>query len=227
VVGDRLGRDLYRAVFYWDFARLSIREAPLAIYLLDYLVSADVLVVADVCGRGGAAALPVQAEVKKGQLGQPGPGVDMSQTEPTPKSTDKLWPPLIYHAHVPLYIKVRDVLITLAGWLLIVDLLEDIWVLVTQWLHLTVFKRKVEVDHLLFTLWGNIHEFFYVSMAFVAVVVLAGLSRRHVLRRPVDGNRPTTKHTTEPSLAQPAPSPSRLMRASVDANGKIKLRDSG
>lgn len=147
--------------------------------------------------------------------------------KPSSQTTDQTWPPLIYHAHVPLYIKVRDVLITLVGWLLIVDLLEDIWVLITQWLHLTVFKRKVEVDHLLLTLWGNIHEFFYVSAAFVAVVVLAGLSRRHVLRRPVDGSRPTTKHMTEPSPAQPAPGSSRLMRASVDPTGEIRLRDSG
>ena len=149
----------------------------------------------------------------------------MSQTEPTQNSTDQPWPPLIYHAHVPFYIKVRDVLITLAGWLLIVDLLEDIWVLVTQWLHLTVFKRKVEVDHLLLTLWSNIHEFFYVSMAFVAVVVLVGLSRRHVLSRPIDDIRSRTKYTGESLQSHTESGQSRLVRASVDKSGKIKLRD--
>ena len=118
------------------------------------------------------------------------PNRDAPSKASLPKSApmnDRPWPPLIYHAHVPLHIKLRDLLITLAGWLLIVDLLEDIWVLITQWLHLTVFKRKVEMDHLMLTLWGNIHEFFYLSMTFVAVVVLVGLSRWKALRKPLKG----------------------------------------
>lgn len=148
----------------------------------------------------------------------------MSPQKTSSQTTEQAWPPLIYHAHVPLYIKVRDVLITLVGWLLIVDLLEDIWVLITQWLHLTVFKRKVEVDHMLFTLWGNIHEFFYLSMAFVAVVVLAGLSRRHVLRRPFDAVRPVIANTDQTSQTETQPPRSRLVHASVDVAGQIKLK---
>ena len=140
------------------------------------------------------------------------------------------WPPLIYHARVPLYIKLRDLLITLAGWLLIVDLLEDIWVLITQWLHLAVFKRKVEVDHLMLTLWGNIHEFFYLSMTFVAVVVLAGVSRRNLLRRPIEGHdlsNVVREHPVDQTFvaSSPASRPtSRLVFASVDSAGDVHLR---
>jgi len=101
--------------------------------------------------------------------------------------------------------------------------------LITQWLHLTVFKRKVEMDHLMLTLWGNIHEFFYLSMTFVAVVVLVGLSRRKVLGRPVSEIYAEPKLTQKPAGTDgdqetnvSAASP-RLISMSLDATGQLKV----
>lgn len=61
-------------------------------------------------------------------------------------------------------------------------------------------------------------------MAFVAVVVLAGLSRRHVLRRPFDAVRPVIVNTDQTSQTETQPPRSRLVHASVDVAGQIKLK---
>lgn len=151
------------------------------------------------------------------------------------------WPPLIYHAHIPWAVRIRDVLITIAGWLLLADLLEDIWILASQWLHVTIFKRTVSADHLFLKLWSNTHDFFLMAMAVMAVVVLAGLARKHVLRAPLE-KRPqrdvsdvtditeAINHSTAlpssdgPVSAVHPPSDVRLMRASVQATGLIEIK---
>lgn len=129
------------------------------------------------------------------------------------------WPPLIYSAHVPWHIRLRDLLITALGWLLVVDLLEDIWVLITQWLHVNVFRRTVELEHMMATFWYNIHLFFYLSFAFAAVILLVGLSRQHALRKPVAAksgkrNQPAATESVE----QTAP---RLIEAQFDTEGHL------
>lgn len=129
------------------------------------------------------------------------------------------WPPLIYSANIPLYIRIRDVLITLLGWILIVDLLEDIWVLVTQWLHVNVFRRTVEFEHLLTNLWDNIHGFFYMSMVMVVLIVLVGLSRHQSVRKPIKIGALAQQAATRHELLEPAKS--RLVLVSFDESGNM------
>lgn len=129
------------------------------------------------------------------------------------------WPPLVYNANIPIYIRIRDFFITLLGWLLIADLLEDIWVLITQWLHLNVFRRTVELEHLLGTLWDNIHGFFYMSFAFAAVILLVGLSRQRSLRRPLDGDL-SDSHRLE-LLTTPSSKNVRLVTVQFDEAGHM------
>lgn len=129
------------------------------------------------------------------------------------------WPPLIYSANIPLYIRIRDVLITLFGWVLIIDLLEDIWVLVTQWLHVNVFRRTVQFEHLLANLWDNIHGFFYMSMLMVALIVLVGLSRHQSVRKPVQFGPLVEQERRRRVLLEPAQS--RLVTVSFDESGNM------
>lgn len=161
------------------------------------------------------------------------------QRKTVTQTSGEVWPPLIYNARVPFYIKVRDVFITALGWLLIVDLLEDIWVLVTQWLHVTVFKRQVTLDHMLWTLWGNVHEFFYLAMALVAVIVFRGLEHRQAIRRPIIKRAQPRAHVaqkqaTDPTQTKsetPVPMPallpaSRVTKVTFDEQGKMHFTPS-
>ena len=133
------------------------------------------------------------------------------------------WPPLIYDAHIPWYIRLRDLVITLIGWVLVIDLLEDIWVLITQWLHVNVFRRKVELEHLFFVLWDNVHSFFYISILMSVVVVLVGLASYRTIRRPL------SQQSTAPSAEPSAPTLSdstgsnvpRLVTVQFDDNGQM------
>ena len=129
------------------------------------------------------------------------------------------WPPLIYSAHVPWHIRLRDLLITALGWLLVVDLLEDIWVLITQWLHVNVFRRTVELEHMMATFWHNIHLFFYLSFAFAAVILLVGLSRQHALRKPLDAKSGKRKQPAVTGAVEQAVP--RLIEAQFDSDGHL------
>ena len=135
---------------------------------------------------------------------------------------DMVWPPLIYSAHVPLLIRVRDFLITALGWLLVIDLLEDIWVLMTQWLHVNVFRRTVELEHMAATFWGNIHQFFYLSFAFAAVILLVGLSRYRQLSMPLQSQADMgSSHLIATAIQTPPAHPARLTRFVFDEHGQL------
>lgn len=99
---------------------------------------------------------------------------------------DHPWPPLIFRAQVPWFIRARDWILTLLAWLALAYALRLGLLLLWDYFSYPVFQltRIQAPDWGL--VWGRLSPFLYMILAVVAWIIAWGVYRRPQLRQNTD-----------------------------------------
>ncbi|MEJ8815893.1 hypothetical protein WKW77_32860 [Variovorax ureilyticus] len=112
----------------------------------------------------------------------PAQSASLAQADGPPElAAPLMWPPLILWTHVPLLVRVRDLLLTLLAWLVYVVILRKPIVNLVTWISPSVgswLKEVVTIDYALDTT-----PYLWIASGLVLWLVLSGVRRRGDLRR--------------------------------------------
>jgi len=99
-----------------------------------------------------------------------------------PKKVIIEWPPIVKGIQIPFVMKLRDLVLTLMAWALLMYFMHDLWALIYEYIKDTILKIDASnlVDWL--SIWTRIAPFFYVASLLVLWVLILGSLRRRAIR---------------------------------------------
>jgi len=92
------------------------------------------------------------------------------------------WPPIVRSTQLSLFIRARDVILTLMAWALLIYFTRDLWTLIYGYLRDTLLSLDPsnEVDWM--NIWRRIAPFIFAALLLVLwIVILGSLRRRAIL----------------------------------------------
>jgi poly-beta-1,6-N-acetyl-D-glucosamine biosynthesis protein PgaD len=92
------------------------------------------------------------------------------------------WPPIIQSHSVPLIIKLRDDLLTVVAWIILVSVLHDLWWLLYDYLSDPIFQLTRQQAPDWHEIWGKMSRFVYRAGIMVIWIIWFG-SIRHALKK--------------------------------------------
>lgn len=99
-----------------------------------------------------------------------------------PKKNLIPWPPIIYSKSVPTWIRLRDAIITLAAWGLLIIILHDFWRLIYDYLTDPIFQLSEEQSPDWAEIWIRISHFVYIAVGLIIWIVGLGLMRKKIIQ---------------------------------------------
>ena len=115
----------------------------------------------------------------------------MTDSPRQPSGLPDKWPPLIYKSNVPLWVKVRDVGLTLTAWIFIVFLLHDFLKLVYDYLKDPIFTLQIEDTPDWAKIWDRLDLFVYFAIFLVVIIISASITRKSIIiRRDLSDDQP-------------------------------------
>jgi poly-beta-1,6-N-acetyl-D-glucosamine biosynthesis protein PgaD len=100
------------------------------------------------------------------------------------------WPPLIERGKVPRFVRIRDILLTILAWFILLWLAKDFLYSLYDYLahpHFA-FSRTTGPDWV--AIWQHLEGFIYLALFLMLWLVFWGFVRRHDLRRIKDSAQP-------------------------------------
>ena len=119
------------------------------------------------------------------------------------------WPPLIKKGAVPVYVRVRDIVLTIIAWLLLGLFLSDLVFSVYDYFAYPHFAYSRTKGPDWPSIWLHLQSFVYLALFVVAWLIVWGFARRQTLRRIRDSVEPPVL-SLEELLARRRMSPERL-----------------
>jgi poly-beta-1,6-N-acetyl-D-glucosamine biosynthesis protein PgaD len=116
-------------------------------------------------------------------------------------SAPREWPPLVGAGRIPLAVRVRDVLLTLAAWAVLAWLLRDAMVLAWDYLRAPFFELTKAAPPDWPALWARLRPFAVVSAALVAWLVYWALVRRRRIQALPPSPQPPALHVAQEARA--------------------------
>lgn len=95
------------------------------------------------------------------------------------------WPPLIYNARVSIWVKTRDVVLTLSAWVYIIFLLNDFIKLIYDYLKDPIFSLTLEDTPDWLVIWDKLGGFVLFSFLLILMITVAGITRKSIIVRSV------------------------------------------
>jgi poly-beta-1,6-N-acetyl-D-glucosamine biosynthesis protein PgaD len=102
------------------------------------------------------------------------------------KASPAHWPPLIERRRAPLSIRVRDIILTIIAWLLLLYLIRD----VLYYLLHPYFMFTGTIVPEWKEIWLHLKSFIYLAIFLVLWIIVWGIVRRRDLRRIKDAKQP-------------------------------------
>ncbi len=100
-----------------------------------------------------------------------------------PPPPNPTWPPIISSARVPLWVRIRDMLLAIGGWLIVQDLLLDFWILMYDWLKDPIFELAPEDAPDWDAILMKLDPFLMASGALVCLILIVAWWRRRFIVR--------------------------------------------
>lgn len=122
----------------------------------------------------------------------------------------KDWPPILINRHRSFWIVVRDIVITLLGWLILAGLLQDFWALIYNWLKYPIFVLDPEDSPDWHSLWERFHPFAIVASFLIISILSISYWRRHVIGRTIESHFLTPEEETDLIYRQSGMLPSEV-----------------
>jgi poly-beta-1,6-N-acetyl-D-glucosamine biosynthesis protein PgaD len=91
------------------------------------------------------------------------------------------WPPIIRSHHIPLWVRIRDVLLTVGAWFVIFITLHNLLWLVFDYLSDPIFELSTQKPFNWLQLWDKVSLFVYVALGLVAWICFLAISRRKII----------------------------------------------
>lgn len=91
------------------------------------------------------------------------------------------WPPIIYSNHVPLWVRMRDVLLTVGAWLIILFTLHNLLWLIYDYLSDPIFELSASEPLNWSQIWQRVSRFVYVALGLVSWICFLAISRRNII----------------------------------------------
>ncbi len=105
------------------------------------------------------------------------------------------WPPIIADGRLSVLIRLRDIGLAVLGWLIVQDLLLDLWVLLYDWLKDPIFILAPEDTPDWEAIFQKIDPFLITAGLLMASIVVTALLRVRAIRRAIHNTLPEVDET--------------------------------
>jgi hypothetical protein len=136
----------------------------------------------------------------------------------------RTWPPIVISASVPFWIRARDILLAIIGWMIVQDLLIDFWVLMYDWLKDPIFELDPADSPDWAAIVDRLAPFATLSALLVAGIALTAIQRRRLIARTLASASQPAADASEISNNEGAASHLQRLRVAdvhIDADGGI------
>jgi hypothetical protein len=107
------------------------------------------------------------------------------------------WPPLITGARLPLWIRIRDIVLTLLAWILLAWLIRDSIYVVYDYMRPPIFELSTATLPDLGIIWERLRYFVFISIALILALALTAVIDRHRLLAATRTPQPALLTTAE------------------------------
>ena len=91
------------------------------------------------------------------------------------------WPPIINSDHIPMWVKIRDILLTIGAWLIILATFHSLLWLIFEYLSDPIFELSTAPEPDWSQIWQKVSIFFYISFGLVAWICFLAVVRRKII----------------------------------------------
>lgn len=91
------------------------------------------------------------------------------------------WPPIILSNNVPLWARIRDILLTVGAWLIIFFTLHNLIWLIFDYLSDPIFELSNPTPFLWPMIWQKASAFIYIALGLVSWICFLAITRRKVI----------------------------------------------
>lgn len=92
------------------------------------------------------------------------------------------WPPIIYSKSIPVWVRIRDVIITLLAWALLIYILYDFWRLIYDYFSEPLFHLTEEQTPDWDEIWKRISKFAYIAVGLIIWIICIGIFRMRIIQ---------------------------------------------
>lgn len=91
------------------------------------------------------------------------------------------WPPIINSDHVPRWVKIRDIFLTIGAWLIILATLHSLIWLIVDYLSDPIFELSTATSPQWLQIWQKVSMFIYMALGLVSWIFFLAISRRKII----------------------------------------------
>jgi poly-beta-1,6-N-acetyl-D-glucosamine biosynthesis protein PgaD len=91
------------------------------------------------------------------------------------------WPPIINSDHVPKWVKIRDILLTIGAWLIIFATFHSLLWLIFEYFSHPAFELSATATPQWSQIWEKVSTFFYIALGLVSWIYFLAISRRKII----------------------------------------------
>ncbi len=91
------------------------------------------------------------------------------------------WPPIINSDHIPVWVKMRDIFLTIGAWLIILATFHSLLWLIFDYLSDPIFELRTVAEPQWSQIWQRVSTFFYIALGLVLWICFLAISRRKII----------------------------------------------
>jgi poly-beta-1,6-N-acetyl-D-glucosamine biosynthesis protein PgaD len=91
------------------------------------------------------------------------------------------WPPIINAEHIPAWVRMRDILLTIGAWFIILFTLHNLFWLILDYLSDPIFELSTPAPPRWSEIWLKLSLYVYCSLGLVAWICLLAITRRKII----------------------------------------------
>ena len=91
------------------------------------------------------------------------------------------WPPIINSDHIPMWVKIRDIALTIGAWLIILATFHSLLWLTFEYLSDPIFELSTDATPQWSQIWQKVSLFFYLALGLVLWICFLAISRRKII----------------------------------------------
>lgn len=91
------------------------------------------------------------------------------------------WPPIINSDHIPVWVKMRDILLTMGAWLIILATFHNLLWVIFDYLSDPIFELSTAAEPQWYEIWQKLASFFGITLGLVLWICFLAISRRKII----------------------------------------------
>lgn len=91
------------------------------------------------------------------------------------------WPPIIDSDHIPRWVKMRDIFLTIGAWLIILATFHSLIWIIFDYFSDPIFLLSTTATPQWSEIWQKVSRFFYIALGLVSWICFLAISRRKII----------------------------------------------